>query len=105
MGNIREERAKADHELDAELLDEAHDQLGEGAPAQVRLDAEEKDDVAVESLRAAVVEDRRGPVDPPRHPLLERDVRPRRLEVEKALRIDLREPLCVPQLGEVAGRE
>ena len=105
VGHVREERAKADHQLDAELLDEAHDQVGKRAPAQVRLDAEQQDDVAVEPLRATVVEDRRGPVDPPCHSFLERNVRPGRLEVEEVLRIDLGEALRVPQLGEVTRGE
>jgi hypothetical protein len=103
--HVRKQRAQRDDEVDPELLDEADDQIRERAPAEVRLDAEEQDDVAVEPLRTPVVEDGRGPVDSPCQSFLERDVRPRRLEVEEVLRIDLRESLRVPELGEVAGCE
>ena len=103
--HIREQRAEGDDEVDLELLHEVDDQARERAPAQVRLDAEEQDDVTVEAIRTAVVEDGRGPVDPPREARLERDVRPGRLEVEEGLRVDLREALRVPELGEVAGGE
>ena len=41
----------------------------------------------------------------PRQTLVERDVRPRRLEVEEALRIDVRKPLGVPELREIAEGE
>jgi hypothetical protein len=46
-----------------------------------------------------------GPVDAPRPAVDERYVRPRRLEVEEALRIDLGEPLGLPRLREIAARE
>jgi len=42
------------------------------------------------------------PIDPPSPALDERDVRPRCLEVEEALGIDLGKPLGLPRLGEVA---
>ena len=46
-----------------------------------------------------VVEGVLGPLDPARQALVERDVRPGRLEVEEVLRVDLREPLGVPELS------
>jgi hypothetical protein len=52
-----------------------------------------------------VVEGVLGPVDAARAALNERDVRPRALEVEESLRLDLREPLGLPRLGEVAAGE
>ena len=103
--DVREQRAEADDQLDLELLEEADDQLRERAPAEVRLDPEQQHDVAVEAGRARVVEDGRGPVDASRDPVLERDVRPRRLEVEEVLGLDLGEALRVPELREVAGGE
>src|SRR4029453_8701685 len=103
--HVREKRAQRDDEVDPELLHELDDQVRERAPAEVRLDAEKEDDVTVEPIRTTVVEDGRGPVDPPREPCLERDVGAGCLEVEKRLRIDLREALRVPELGEVTGGE
>jgi len=52
-----------------------------------------------------VVEGVLGPVDVPRLTIDERDVRTRRLEVEEVLRLDVREPVRLPGLGEVAARE
>jgi hypothetical protein len=48
-----------------------------------------------------VVEGVLGPLDVTRLSLDERDVRSGRLEVEEVLRIDLREALRLPDLGEV----
>ena len=84
--HVGEQRAERDHQLDAELLREPDDEVRERAPAQVRLDPEQEHDVAVETLRPRVVEARLGPVDPARQPVLERHVRPGRLEVEEVLR-------------------
>src|SRR5439155_6431412 len=66
---------------------------------------EQEDRVAVEARRPAVVEDGRRPVDPAGQPVLERDVRPRCLEVEEAFGINLGKALRVPHFGEVSGRE
>jgi hypothetical protein len=49
-----------------------------------------------------VVEGVLGPFDVPCSPVDERDVRPGRLEVEKALRLDLCEAFGLPGLREVA---
>ena len=76
--HVGEQRAERDQQLDPELAREADHQVGERAPAQVRLDPEQQHDVAVETVRARVVEDRLGPVDPAGQALLERDVRPGR---------------------------
>src|SRR5262249_5201956 len=78
---------------------------GERPPAQVRLDAEQEHCVLAHPRRPRMEEDRLRPVDPPRVPVLEPDLGSRRLEVEEALRVDLREPLRVPGLREIARRE
>jgi len=52
-----------------------------------------------------VVEDVLGPLDVPRLTVDERDVRAGGLEVEEVLRLDVREPVRLPDLGEVAARE
>jgi hypothetical protein len=52
-----------------------------------------------------VVEGVLGPVDPARASFDERNVRPRRLEVEEALRLDLGESLGLPGLGQIAPGE
>src|SRR5207302_10644055 len=100
-----EQRAERDDELGAELLGKTDDEARERAPAQVRLDAEQENDVVFGSLRARVVEARLGPVDLPSHALDERDVRSRRLEVEEVLGLDLGKLLGAPGLGHVPGRE
>jgi hypothetical protein len=48
-----------------------------------------------------VVEGVLGPVDVPRLTIDERDVRAGRLEVEEVLRLDVGEPVRLPDLGEV----
>src|SRR5262249_55057170 len=103
--DVSEQRPEADDQLDVELLDEADDQVGERTPAQVRFDPEQKHDIALQARRPPVVEDGRGPVDAARDAVLERDVRPGRLEVEEVFRLDLREAPRVPELCEVPGRE
>ena len=55
----------------------------------------------IEALDAGVVEGVLRPVDPPCDTLDERDVRPRGLEVEEALRIVVGKPARLPELGEV----
>src|SRR5205807_759085 len=103
--HVCKQGTEADDELDAELSEEPDHELAERAPAEVRLDPEQEHRVAIESRRPPVIEDGRRPVDPPSQPFLERYVRPRRLEVEEVLRVDLREALRVPELGEEPGRE
>ena len=103
--DVREQRPEGDHHLNAEILGQPDDQLREGAPAQVGLDPEQEDRVAIGSLELRVVEGVLGPVDPPRQPVDERDVRPGRLEVEEALGIDLGEALGAPRLRQVSARK
>src|SRR4051812_32631841 len=100
--DVGQEGAEGDDQLDAELLCVLDDQVAEGSPAHVGLDAQEQHDVTVEPMRLGVVEGRLGPVDLARDPVDERDVRPGRLEVEKALRIDVRDLVGPPQAREVA---
>src|SRR3954471_17050016 len=56
-------------------------------------------------MRFGVVEGRLGPVDLARDPVDERDVRPGRLEIEKDLRVDVRDLVRPPEAREVATRE
>src|SRR5205814_9923179 len=99
MRDVGEERAQRDHELDAELLGVADDELRERAPADVRLDPEQEYDVAVKAPRPGVVEGCFRPVDPAGDAVDERDMRSGRLEVEEALWIDVRDLPGSPQLG------
>jgi hypothetical protein len=103
--HVGQQRAERDDELDAELLRQLDDQLREGAPAEVRLDAEQQHRVSREARRRGVVEGVLRPFDPTRQPLVERDVRSGRLEVDEALRVDVPEPLGVPDAPEVAAGE
>jgi hypothetical protein len=103
--DVSEQRAERNHELDAELLREGRDEPGEGPPAEVGLDPEQEDRVAVEPGDRRVVEGVVRPVDPARLALDQGDVRARRLEVEEALRLDLGEPRGLPRLREVAAGE
>jgi hypothetical protein len=103
--HVREQRAERDHHLDAELARQVDDQRREGAPAQVGLDPEQQDGIALEPGDRRVVEGVLRPVDPARAAVDEGDVRPGRLEVEEALRLDLGEALGLPCLGEVTAGE
>src|SRR5437763_13991324 len=105
MRDVGEERAQRDHELDAELLGVADDELRERAPADVRLDPEQEYDVAVKATRPGAVEGCFRPVDPAGDAVDERDMRPGGLEVEEALGIDVRDLLGSPQPGEVSPSE
>ena len=105
MRHVGEQRAEGDHHLDAEIPREVDDHPREGLPAEVRLDAEQQDDVAVEAGNRRVVEGGLRPLDVAGLPLDERDVRAGRLEVEEVLGLDLREALRLPDLGEVAARQ
>ena len=71
--------------------------LAERPPADVRLDPEQQHGVAIGARDRRVEEGVVGPVDLPRDAVDERDLRPGRLEVEEALRIDVREALARSQ--------
>jgi hypothetical protein len=103
--DVGEERAERHEQLDVEVSSEVDDQLAEGQPAQARLDPQEEHGVAIRPRNPGVVEGVLRPLDPPRQPLVERDVRPVRLEVEKPLGIDVGEALRLPDPREVAARE
>ena len=102
MRHVCQQRPERDHHLHAELAHEPDDEIGERLPAEIRLDPEQEHDVVVEPVRPSVVEGGLRPLDLPSHPALQRDVRAGRLEVEELLGIDVREPLRLPGLGEVA---
>jgi hypothetical protein len=103
--DVGEQRPECDHHLDAELACKVDDHAGEGLPAQVRLDPEQQDGVAIEAGDRRVIEGVLRPFDVARLSVDERDVRPGRLEVEEVLRLDVCEPVCLPDLGEVAAGE
>ena len=103
--HVGEQRAEGDDELDAEILGERDDELGEPAPAVVRLDAEEEHRVAVGTRYRACVEDVLRPFDVTREALVQRHERPRRLEVDEALGIDVGEARCTPAAREHAAGE
>ena len=105
MRDVRDERAERHRELDAEVACELGDELAERPPAVVRLDADEQDRVAVGAGDARAEERVLRPLDLPRPTLLERDHRPRRLEVDEELGVDVGELLRAPEPREVAGRE
>ena len=86
-------------------LRETEHELRERLPAEVRLGAEQDDRVAAGAGDLRVEEPVLRPVELARHPVLERDVRTRRLEVVERLGVDLREPLAGPVLREIARRE
>ena len=104
-GTSASKRAERDRELDPEIGREVGDQLGERPPAVVRLDSDQEHRVAVRARDARAVERVLRPLDLPRVPLVERDERPRRLEVDEELGVDLGELLRLPRPGEVAGGE
>ena len=81
------------------------DDLAERPPAIVGLDADEQDRVAVRAGDAGAEEGVLGPFDLAGSSFLERDVRPRRLEVDEELRVDVGELPRSPQLREVARGE
>ena len=105
MRDVGQERAERDDELHVDVASKLDDLLRERPPAQIRLDPEQEYAIAVGTRDRRVVENRLRPVDPAREALLERDVRPRRLEVEELLRIEVREPTRLPALREEAQRE
>jgi hypothetical protein len=105
MRDVREQGSERDHHLDTELAGKVDDHVGEGLPAEVRLDPEEQYGVAIEIRDRRVVEGIFRPVDVPRLTVDEGDVRAGRLEVEEVLRLDVGEAVRIPDLGEVAARE
>jgi hypothetical protein len=103
--HVREQRAERDHHLDAELPCKLDDHAGERLPAQVRLDPEQQDGVAIEAGDRCVVEGVLGPLDVTRLTVDQGDVRPGGLEIEEVLRLDIRKPLRFPDLGEITARK
>jgi hypothetical protein len=103
--DVGEQSSQRDDELDAERLGEVDDLAAEAAPAEIGLDAEAKDGVSLGSRQRGVVEDRLRPVDLPRQPPFEGDVRADGLEVEELLRVEIGEAARLPGLGEIARRE
>src|SRR5688500_8374787 len=102
MRDVREQRTERDHELDLEVTREVDDEGGEPAPAQVRLDAEQQNRVALGPGDPSVVKSRVGPFDPPGLAVDQRDVWTGRLEVEELLAVDLREAGRAPRPREEA---
>src|SRR4249920_2821424 len=105
MGNVGNQRAERDGELDAEVAREIRDELAERSPAVVRLDADEEDRIAIRVRDARSEERVLGPLDLPRPPLLERHERTCRLEVDEQLGVDVGELPGPPEPREVAGGE
>ena len=71
MGNVGEERAERDDQLDAEVPCDADDDICERAPAEVGLDTEEQYRVTVDSGHGGAIEGVLGPFDPAGQPFLE----------------------------------
>jgi hypothetical protein len=103
--HVGDECAQRHRELDSEIGSEVRDDLGEAAPPVVRLDADEKDGVAASARDTRAEECVLRPLDLSRSPLLERDHRPRRLEVHEQLRVDVRELPRAPEPRQVSGGE
>ena len=101
--HVGEQGAERHDEVHADVPGQTDHEVGERAPAVVRLDADEDHRVAVGSGDRRVVEGVLGPLDPARQPLVERHRRSHRLEVHERLRVDVREARRVPLLDEVAG--
>src|SRR5262249_61076749 len=66
---------------------------------------EDEHRVGGQTLDTRVIEGVLGPVESPGQPFLEGDVRPRRLEVEEPLRVDVCEATGLPDLRQVAAGE
>jgi hypothetical protein len=103
--HVGEQRSERDHHLDTELACKLGNHVGEGLPAQIRLDPEQQDRVAIDTRNRRVVEGVLRPFDVPRLTVDQRDVRTGRLEVEEVLRLDVGESVRLPDLGEVSARE
>jgi hypothetical protein len=95
VGDLGDERAQRDHHLDPERIGGGGDRLREGAPAQVGLGAVEEDEVAVGAGDADGDEVVLRPLDLAGLAFAEDDGRPRRLEVEVLLGVDLGDLLGV----------
>jgi len=91
--------------LDAQIARETEHEPGERLPAEIRLGPEEDHGIAAGAGYLAVEEAVLRPLELARHSVLEGDLRPRGLEVVERLRLDLRELLRFPLLGEIAGAE
>jgi len=103
--HVGEQRTERDHHLDTEIAGQVDDHAGEGLPAEVRLDPEQQDRVAIDLGDRRVVEGVLRPFDVPRLTVDERDVRASGLEVEEVLRLDVGEAVRFPDLGEIAACE
>jgi hypothetical protein len=103
--HVGEQRSERDHHLDPELAGKVDDHAGEGLPAEVRLDPEQDDRIAIDPGNGRVVEGVLRPFDVPRLTVDQRDVRTGGLEVEEVLRFDVGEAIRFPDLGEVATGE
>ncbi len=99
---VGEQTAERDHELDLHRAHELEHRLAERAPAQLRLDAEQDRDVALEARERGVRDRVLRPVDAADEPVLEAHRRPRLLEVVELLGIDVAEALGAR--GSHAGR-
>jgi hypothetical protein len=71
MRHVGEQRAERDRTLDTELLREAEHEAGKRLPAKVWLGAEQDDRVTLRAGNRGVVERVLGPLELPRHPVLE----------------------------------
>jgi len=104
VGDLGDQRAERDDHLDAHPVGRAGDQVGEGAPAQVRLGAVEQDQIALGPRRTSGKQRVLGPLDVARLALGESDRWTVRLEVEELLRVDLGHHLRVERRGDRAER-
>ena len=105
VGHVGDECSERHRELHAELARKLGHEVAERAPAVIRLDADEQDRVAVRLGDSCAVEGVLGPLDLPRAPVFEGDHRPRRLEVDEELRVDVGELPRSPEPGQIPGRE
>jgi len=104
VGDLGDERPHGDHHLGAERVGGGRDRLREGAPAQVGLGAVEQDEVAFGAGNSDGDQVVARPLDLARLALAEDDRRPRRLEVEVVLGVELGDRLGVEGVGDGAER-
>ena len=105
MRHLGEQRAERDDESHVVLAGDGHDLLAERAPPQLRLGADQEDDVAFAAGHGRGRHRRRRPHDLALHAFVETHLRTGRREVEEVLGIELGEDLGVPPLGQEPGRE
>jgi hypothetical protein len=92
VDDVGEQRTERDDQIGADLAGDAGDLLGEGAPPQLRLGAQQEHDVTCGRRRREHVVAR--PEDLPGHPVGQADLGTGALEVEELLRIDGGEGAC-----------